>query len=229
MKNFAAVISLSLLALPTASRAAEARLSGRVTAEARVTGPRDGGAYASRSLNHAVLFDYTSLKNAVVYAERADTAPEPPPAPPAAMRVMKWSRGIILDPALIFVTVGSSLTVSNETDQEEGVCTGGDSPAPFMISVPAKGRTETRLGGIGLYQIFSLEDPGSRADVFVTGPYFGRVDDKGRYSFSLPPGRYRVTAWHKRLPPQTNELELREGENRSLDFVLSVKDLPEVK
>jgi hypothetical protein len=36
--------------------------------------------------------------------------------------------------------------------------------------------------------------------VIVDTPWYGRTDEQGRWSGPVPPGRYRLRAWHPELP-----------------------------
>ena len=61
----------------------------------------------------------------------------------------------------------------------------------------------------------------------VPNPYFAMADERGRFVIKdVPPGRYKVRAWHERLPAQTREVEVpADGEVR-IDFALGLGELP---
>ena len=57
--------------------------------------------------------------------------------------------------------------------------------------------------------------------------HFARADAKGRFVLKdLPPGTYHVKAWHERLPAQVKEVVVPADGDITLDFVLSLGDLP---
>jgi len=53
-------------------------------------------------------------------------------------------------------------------------------------------------------------------------PLFATSDNFGRYEIAgIPPGRYKVVAWHETLGEQETEITLVAGESRNLDFVFA--------
>ena len=62
----------------------------------------------------------------------------------------------------------------------------------------------------------------------LENPYFTVSGTSGAYSITnVPPGTYKLKAWHERLPVQTQEIVVpAEGEVK-VDFVLGIKNLPQ--
>jgi hypothetical protein len=59
--------------------------------------------------------------------------------------------------------------------------------------------------------------------------YFAPVDDRNHYSISnVPPGTYKLKAWHERMPPQTREITVPEMGEVKADFVLGINNLPKL-
>jgi len=62
----------------------------------------------------------------------------------------------------------------------------------------------------------------------IENPYFASTDAKGRYTISdVPPGTYKLKAWHERLPPLTKEITVPEKGEMQIDFTLGVNNLPQ--
>jgi hypothetical protein len=61
----------------------------------------------------------------------------------------------------------------------------------------------------------------------VENPYFAASDKQGRYTIpNVPPGSYRLKAWHERLPSQVKEILVLESGDLRVDFTLGITNLP---
>ena len=61
----------------------------------------------------------------------------------------------------------------------------------------------------------------------LQNPYFAVTDGRGGYTITnVPPGTYRLKAWHERLPPQTREITVPESGAVKADFTLGITGLP---
>jgi hypothetical protein len=61
----------------------------------------------------------------------------------------------------------------------------------------------------------------------LQNPFYDLADDRGHYSISnVPPGTYKLKAWHERLPAQTKEIVVTETGETKTDFVLGITNLP---
>jgi hypothetical protein len=57
-------------------------------------------------------------------------------------------------------------------------------------------------------------------------PFFAVSDQLGNYEIrGLPPGTYKLVAWHERLGEQEMEITVRPGENRRIDFTFDFEVL----
>jgi hypothetical protein len=63
----------------------------------------------------------------------------------------------------------------------------------------------------------------------LENPYFAAVDDRNHYAISnVPPGTYKLKAWHERMPPQVKEITVPETEEIKVDFTLGINNLPKL-
>ena len=61
----------------------------------------------------------------------------------------------------------------------------------------------------------------------MSNPYFAVTDDKGHYTITgVPPGKYKLKAWHERLPADVQEITVPESGEVKTDFTLTIKNLP---
>lgn len=184
-----------------------------------------GDGYASRRYKFVEKIDYDRLRDFVVYIDQA----VPGPAEPPAERVVTTTqRDANFDPHVLPVAVGTTVQWPNEDDIFHNV---------FSMS-------EVKSFDLGYYKKEKVPkvvfDQTGRVDVFcaihsrmhciilvVPNRFFATADRRGHYEITrVPPGTYRVRAWHERLPAQTMEVTVpSDGEARA-DFVLSLGNLP---
>jgi hypothetical protein len=61
----------------------------------------------------------------------------------------------------------------------------------------------------------------------LDNPYFATTDADGNYSIpNVPPGTYKLKAWHDRLPPDEREIVVPTNGVVKADFTLTIKNLP---
>ncbi|MDB6109964.1 MAG: hypothetical protein JWR69_1714, partial [Pedosphaera sp.] len=61
----------------------------------------------------------------------------------------------------------------------------------------------------------------------LENPFFAATDAKGGYAIAnVPPGNYRLKAWHERLPSLVKEVTVPETGEVKVDFILGILNLP---
>lgn len=179
-----------------------------------------GGAYPSRRYKFVERVDYERLVDFVVHIDEAVSGAPPAPTEPAAIITQKDA---MFSPHVLPVAVGTTVTWPNRDEIYHNVFSMSDA-ATFDLGL-YHGDEETKR--------VTFRQPG-RVDVFcaihsnmhcivlvLPSPYFARADDRGRYVIrDVPPGTYRLRAWHERVPARVREVTVpAEGEAR-MDFVL---------
>jgi len=173
---FLALICLSVPLIDSSGGAADGTVTGRVLIN---SGPADG---------------------AVVYVTEADGRPLP------LLPVEKTIRqeNIRFKPDFLIVPAGSTIRFENHDDEVHNIY----SKAPENrfdtgAHLPHTVRTVT-LKNPGAVPIRCRTHPTMHGMIFVTpSAFFSLTDAQGRFEIrDLPPGRYRVTAWHPRLSPE---------------------------
>jgi plastocyanin len=203
---------------------------GKEGAEADSAG---GGKYDSRQFKFVERVNYDEMRDFIVYIEGA-VGPKPA-EPEKHARVLTvrnasvTQKGAMFTPHVLPVLVGTTVDWPNNDDILHNV---------FSFS-------EAQPFDLGLYKSPTIksvkfEKPG-KVDVFCSihsrmncivlvleNPYFTTANDRGHYTITnVPPGSYKLKAWHERLPSQSKEITVPETGEVKVDFTLGITNLPE--
>jgi len=204
---------------------------GNVHAEGKAGAANDPscGKYDSRQFKFVEQVDYAAFHDFVVYLEGPVGTNWPAPAKPAQVitrRVMQKSANF--NPHVLPVLVGTTVEWPNEDEILHNV---------FSFS-------ETKPFDLGLYKAPQIEkvtfDRPGRVDVFCSiharmscivlvrdNPFFASTNERGNYRIiDVPPGTYKLRAWHERLPSQVKEITVPETGEVKVDFTLGIRNLP---
>lgn len=209
-------------------------ITGTVRAEGK-SGAEGGsaaaGAYASRKYKFVPRVDYAAMRDFVVFVEGRVGTNRPPPTNLVEVTTTRIAqKGAVFAPHVLPVMVGTTVEWPNYDDIYHNV---------FSMS-------EARPFDLGLYKgnppdkRVTFDKPG-RVDVFCSihenmhciilvleNPYFASTDEAGHYRISdVPPGTYRLKAWHERLPAGEQEITVPTNGAVKVDFVLGIKNLPQ--
>ncbi len=206
-------------------------ISGKVHAEGKPGSDAECGKYDSHALKFAERIDYAELRDFVVYITGPVGTNHPAPAdkPLQVVTTRKISqKNAMFTPHVLPVLVGTTVEWPNHDSIFHNV---------FSYSEP-------KQFDLGLYQnpdvkSVTFDQPG-RVDVFCSihstmncvvlvleNPYFCATDAKGAYVISnIPPGTYKLKAWHERLPSQVREITVSETGDVKADFTLGITNLP---
>ena len=183
-----------------------------------------GGKYESRKLKFVERVNYAELRDFVVSVEQTAYFKFEPPAKPLKVAQKDGT----FTPHVLPVLVGSVVEWPNNDDIFHNVFSISD-PKPFDLD----------LYNAPEIKRVTFEKPG-RVDVFCSihtrmhciilvleNPYFVVTDAKGRYTIAhIPPGIYKLKAWHERLPSQVQEITVPEQGETKVDFTLGITNLP---
>jgi plastocyanin len=230
MNHFAILTLVSWTAVASAKAGI---LTGRVHAEGKPGAAQDAqcGAYESRALKLAERVDYAEMRDFVVYIEGPVGAAKPavPDKPVQVVTTKKISqKKAMFSPHVLPVVVGTTVEWPNFDDIYHNV---------FSIS-------DAKQFDLGFYKdpvvkSVKFDTPG-RVDVFCSihasmnciilvleNPWFATTDSKGAYIIAnVPPGTYKLKAWHDRLPSQVREVTVPQTGEVKTDFTLGITNLP---
>lgn len=195
-------------------------ISGTVRAKGRSELEEQGGKYDSRKFKFAEKVDYEEMRDFVVYIDQPPTEKVAPPAKPVEVVTQKDAT---FSPHVLPVMVGTTVNWPNQDDIFHNV---------FSFS-------EVKEFDLGLYKKGQKSEPvtfdkAGRVDVFcsihkdmhcivlaIESPYFAATDSKNRFSIkNIPAGKYRLKAWHERMPSQVKEIIVPENGEVKVDFLL---------
>jgi plastocyanin len=222
---------MSLLASAIVLHAQAGTITGIVRAQGKEGAEEAaGGKYDSRKFKFVERVNYAELRDFVVYIDQPPAeAPTPPAAPVQVITTRRITqKGAMFSPHLLPVVVGTTVEWPNNDEIFHNV---------FSISDP-------KQFDLGLYKHPEIKrvtfDKPGRVDVFCSihtamncvvlvlpTPHFAATDEKGRYAITnIPPGTYKLKAWHERLPSQVKEIVVTDNAETRADFTLGITNLP---
>lgn len=119
------------------------------------------------------------------------------------------TRGKAFLPHVIAIPAGSTIRFPNEDPISHNLfsLTPGNA---FDLGLYRRGNGKTqKFETPGVVNIYCNVHPDMSAVVHVMNtPWYGFTDAQGNYSFDVPPGRYRVSAWNEQGGSTSTELEI---------------------
>jgi len=206
---------------------------GNVRAEGKADAagdPAAGGAYESRKYKFVEKVDYSAMHDFVVYVEGSFGTNSVSTNVTAVATTRVAQEGAMFTPHVLPIMAGTTVEWPNEDTIYHNV---------FSMS-------DAKQFDLGLYKgnptnKFVVFDKPGRVDVFCSihsnmhcvvlvleNPYFASTDENGNYKISdVPPGTYKLKAWHERLPADEKEIIVPTNGEVKVDFTLGIKNLPQ--
>jgi len=181
--------------------------------------------YESRKYKFAEKVDYASLRDFVVYVDQPVTPPPPPPTKLAQV----LQEGVDFKPHVLPILVGTSVEWPNKDDIFHNVFSDSDANR-FDLGLfkhPSKTVPFLKPGRVDVF--CSIHSKMHCIILVLENPYFAATDAKNNYEIlNIPAGKYRLKAWHERVPAQIREVVVPETGEIRVDFTLGVQDLPKI-
>ena len=121
------------------------------------------------------------------------------------------TRSKTLTPHVMAVPVGSTVVFPNDDPIAHNLfsLTPGNT---FDLGLYRKGPGKPRkFEAPGIVNLYCNVHPTMSAVIHVMStPYYGFADANGNYSFDVPPGKYKVTAWNEQAGTVSAEVEVKE-------------------
>ena len=206
---------------------------GNVRAEGKTSAENNSmsGPYASRKYKFVERVDYSAMRDFVVYIEGRAGSVEMLSTNVVTVETKKVAQqGAVFLPHVMPVLVGTTVEWPNDDDIYHNVFSMSD-PKQFDLGLYKGNPPNKRV---------AFDKPG-RVDVFCSihenmhciilvleNPYFAATDEDGHYRISdVPPGTYKLKAWHERLPADERVVIVPTNGEVKVDFVLGIKNLPQ--
>ena len=164
------------------------------------------GAVKSLISGTVVTEPYSAIKKgAVVYLEDGPTEPGP------GMAAAIDNHDMTFVPFISVIRAGGTITFGN-TDPFAHNAFSPDGEGWDIGQIPSHGAVPKTFAKPNVYSVLCNVHKNMLAYVVVTpSSYFAQVDADGRYTMSVPPGTYRVTAWSPRLQSTTKPVTVTGG------------------
>ena len=226
-------ILIAIVLAGTGATAFAGTIVGNVRAEGKADAAGDpvaGGAYENRKYKFVEKVDYSAMHDFVVYVEGSfgTNSASTNVTEVATTRVAQ--EGAMFTPHVLPVMVGTTIEWPNDDEIYHNVFSMSDAKQ-FDLGLYKGPHPEKRV---------TFDKPG-RVDVFCSihsnmhciilvleNPYFARTDENGNYKIpDVPPGTYKLKAWHERLPADEKEIIVPTNGAVQVNFTLGIKNLPQ--
>jgi plastocyanin len=192
--------------------------------------PGDDGAYASRKYKFAAQVDYSAMHDFVVYVEGlAGTNINQSTNVTEISTSRIAQHGAMFSPHVLPVMVGTTVEWPNDDQICHNVFSMSDAKqfdlGLYKGNPPDKRVTFDKVGRVDVY--CAIHSNMHCVVLVLENPYFASTDAEGHYIINnVPPGKYKLKAWHERLPADEEEITVPTNGTVKADFTLTIKNLP---
>ena len=229
MRSILSAIILSLAGIASLA----GTITGNVSAQGRTVAddPAGGGAYSSRKYKFVEKVDYAAMHDFVVYVEGSFGTNRVASTNLAQVTTTRIAQeGAMFTPHVLPVMVGTTVEWPNHDKIYHNVFSMSDAKqfdlGLYKGNPPDKRVTFDKAGRVDVF--CSIHTSMNCTVLVLENPYYAATDGDGNFKIqNVPPGRYKVKAWHDRLPADEREVIVPANGEVKVDFVLGIKNLPQ--
>jgi plastocyanin len=208
-------------------------ITGSVRAEPKAGVEQDPlattAAYSSRKFKFAEKVDYADMKDFVVSIEGKVGTNFVSTNVVTVTTTRVAQKGAVFTPHVLPVMAGTTVEWPNHDDIFHNVFSDSDAKqfdlGLYKDNPPEKRVTFDRAGKVDVY--CSIHANMHCIVLVMENPYFAVTDADGNYSITnVPPGTYKLKAWHERMPADEKEIVVPTNGVVQTNFVLTIKNLP---
>lgn len=175
-------------------------------------------AQGAASIVGTVTWGPQRLSNAVIHIERAEGTFQPPQE-----TAIMDQRSLTFVPHVLPILVGTTVDFLNSDGVLHNLHAFVRGATLFNIALPKYLKKKSVVfhqeGSVLL--LCDVHHEMSAYILVLQNPYFVLTNEEGTFTIKdVPPGRYTVKTWHENLKPQSQEVELTEGQTATIHFKL---------
>ena len=221
---------VAALALAAGARAPSdsGSILGHVTLGPRLTAHRmkfSLYADASRTSDaRSTAAEAAEVENTVVYLESVPAGAVPLRVPEGPFRIEQ--EGLAFKPHVLAVVKGSTVEFPNRDTLFHNVFSLSKSASFDLGRYPRDSSKSVRFTTPGIVPVFChIHSDMSAVVVVLDNPFFASPDASGHYTIDgIPPGDYRVVAWHERARRTEKTIRIEAGKVASVDFEIPLTE-----
>jgi plastocyanin len=197
------------------------RIAGAVTLSRALTAKRPRlrfyGDYGPGSLPPAHPNDTSEFVNVVIYLDSVTAADGAGAQPQGELAIRQKNQTFV--PHVLPVVAGATVEFPNDDPVFHNVFSLSSARSFDLGRYPKGASKSVRFNKPGTVQVFCHIHSDMSAIVLVLDNPFFTVATAGRYELEgVPPGEYRLIAWHERVRPIVQRVLVRAGETTALDL-----------
>jgi plastocyanin len=191
-----------------------------------------GGAYDSKKYKFVARVDYSQMRDFVVFIEGkvgSNSVASTNNEYVTTSRVAQ--KGAQFAPHILPVLAGTTVEWPNNDDIFHNVFSISEAKEfdldLYKGNPPDKRVRFDRPGKVDVY--CSIHANMNCIVLVLENPYFAATDADGKFTIkNVPPGKYKLKAWHERLPADEQEITVPEDGAVRANFTLTIKNLPKI-